>query len=932
MLNVIITRFFYSSGVSLIRLVIALGLIFSLSACGEKDAQEHYQEATTFIASDNKEAAIVALKNAIQIEPSMAKARFALGELYLQLNSFDSAGKELSFALDAGFAENEVIPALAEALHRTGANVALADLKYNESLLTPVQQLEVGFRKAQALIALNKQEESINFVNQLLFIDANSTYKIMLQALQLAIDTRNNEALEVAKTALVDDPLNRDAIDLTARLYLLNGDPQNAAILYENYIAVAPDDLEAKFALANMLLQQQQPQRAEKYIDALLKVNATNGALNQLKAIVRAADEDYENAKKFAEIAINSGRNDFSLRLVAGLASYQIQDYTSAIKHFSAIANRLPDNHAGLRMLAASQLELNMGNEAAQILARLSDISQNDLALFSRAGYELIKSGNTRAANQMLEQTAILSETADDLTQLGVLKLSLDNLEGIIDLEGAVAKAPDSLTAKNTLASAYLSTNQLQKALQLAKSWRSDEPNNIDAFMLEAEALQRQQEYSKAAALINAASRIDASHPKVQLAGIRLAIREERFEQALGLTKQFLGANPSDVTALAAFFQISLQLGDATSAINKIEDEAKNNLDNEDLVLLASRTMLATGRFTQALDILSNVEPSRLTPVTYWDVKGSALLNTNQLSRAFAHYQQWAGFFPAKDTPVIGQLTVLDAQAEFENAARLAADFVAKNESLQVTLMHAYFLAMSKDAKGATLVLNSLAPQFLSMPFVRGVKARIALLEKRGVQGTADAKAAYDDNNNANNLLVYVQTLDSAGKRDESLAFIQQHLQNEPNDARSKALLAERLIAKNPAAALRLYEEMIPKFPNNPILLNNAGYLHMQAKNLPKALAYSSRAFGISPDNIDYADTYAQILLRQGETDAAVKAYNSVIGSDVTNEIIILNYIESLLLNNDNSAARRKIQEFNSRIRSKDGKARLLILQATYMQ
>ena len=916
---------------NLSKITLAVGISLIISGCGEKNAEDHYTDATAFVQSGDNTAAVVALKNAVQLSPNMAKARFELGKIQLSLYSFDSASKELARALEFGHPEHLVVPFLAEALQRSGGNVALADLQYDASLLTPQEQLEVGYRKTQALIGLNKQDQSKALINQLLAINETTVYKGMINAFALAIDEQYPQALENLKGELQSAPLNRDLIGLTARMFMLNGDPENAAKLYEDYIMVAKDDLEAKFSLANMLIQQQQPQRAEKYIDELLSVNPTNGLLNQLKAIVRAAAEDFESAQEFAETAINSGRNDFNVRLIAGIASYQLQDHESTIKHLTVVAGSLPDDHPALRMLAASQLELNNGKDAGEVLSRISEVTQNDISLFSRTGYELIKSGDTEAAKDIIDQASKVAVTSDELTKLGVLRLSLDDIEGIVDLEGAVAKAPLSANAKSTLAGAYLSTNNIAKAQVLAKQWQADEPLNIEPYMLEAEILQRQDRFSEARRVINTASQIDANSPAVKLASIRLAIRQQNFDQGLIETQAFLEEYPNDVTALASYFAITSVLGDPAPAITKIETAATNNVNNEALVLLGARIMMSTNKVLPALDLLSNIEPSRLTPSTYWEVKGEGLLLTNNNSVALAHYQQWAAYFPDDVGPTVGLLRALDAQAQYTQAAEIAQTFASKHDNVQVTLMHAYFLAMSSDARGAKRVLNSVDSEFKTAPFVRGIKARIALLEGRGEEAVEDAQASYNENKSPENLIVYAQTIDSTNKSDESFKLIQRHVSEFPNDSRSKALLAERQASQDPAAALKTYENMLKDFPDNPVLLNNAGYLHLQANNLEEAYKYSAKAIGLRPQNVAFADTYAQIMMRRGETVQAVETYNGVVTASVSDEAIILNYIEALLINDDKSTAKRKIEEFKSKLRSKDSRARLLILQATHL-
>ena len=913
------------------KVTLAIGIALFISGCGEKTAEDHFQDAAAFVQSGDNTAAVVALKNAVQIAPTMAKARFELGKAQLALYSYESASKELARALEFGHPQREVIPLLAEALQRSGANVALADLNYNPSLLTPELQLEVGYRKTQALIGLNKQDESKALINQLLASNENTIYRSMIDAFALAIDERYPEALENLKRELKSAPLNRDLIGLTARMYILNGDPTNASKLYQDYIKVAKDDLEAKFSLANMLIQQQQPQEAEVYIDQLLSVNPTNGLLNQLKAVVRASAEDFKSAQQYAETAINSGRSDFNVRLIAGIASFQLQDHESTIKHLTVVAGSLPDNHPALRMLAASQLELNKGKDAGDILSRISDVSADDLSLFSRTGYELIKTGDTQTAKEIIKQASKVAESSEELTKLGVLRLSLDDIEGIVDLESAVAKAPLSANAKATLAGAYLSTNNLPKASLLARQWQKAEPNNVEGYMLEAEVLQRQGFLADAARVIQTAKNIDGDSPSVKLASIRLAIREQNFEKGLAETEAFLVTYPNDVTALASYFAITSTLGDPSKAISKIEVAAQNNVNNEPLVLLASRIMLSINKVAPALDLLNNITPTRLTPSSYWEVKGEALLLTNNNEQAYAHYRQWVDYFPNDVGPTVGLLRTLDAQGNYPQAAQIAAEFSSQHNNVQVTLMHAYFLAMSSDARSAKRVLNSVDNQYKTAPFVRGIKARIALLEGRGEDAVEDAKASYTENKSPENLIVYAQTIDSTGQSERAFSLIEQHVQEFPNDARSRALLAERQVAKDPSAALNTYESMLKDYPENPVLLNNASYLHLQANNLEKALQYSRKAVSLRPKNMAFADTYAQVIMRRGDAAQAVEVYNSVITPSVTDETIILNYIEALLENDDSSTAKRKIEEFKSKLRSQESRARLLALQSRYL-
>jgi putative PEP-CTERM system TPR-repeat lipoprotein len=914
---------------SIKKSIAMLGLVFLLSACQQKTAEEYLQEAAKFSASGNNDAAVVSLKNAVQQDPRSSTARFELGKVYLTIKNFESAEKELTRARELGYEESEVVVLLAQALQRTGANVELSSLAYGDSGLTSAEQMEVGFRRVQSLIQLEQTAEANKLIRQLLALETNNVYKGLVEGFRLVLDEKFPEALEKVVAMHERAPLNRDVIQLTARLHMLNGNEDEAALLYEDYIKVAPDDLQSKFSLANMLVEQKQSKRAEVYIDELLALTENNAYLNQLKGIVRAADNDFKNAKLYSERAISFGRSDPALRLIAGFASYQLEEFEAAVGHLSFIAALLPDNHPGLRILAAAQLQSNMGDDAGEVLSRVNNTTTEDASLFSRAGYELIKSGNTDAAKEIIEQAEKISETSDDLTRLGVLKLSINDVEGLVDLESAVEKAPGSVTAKTTLASAYLGTKQLDKAMELAKQWQKDEPQAAEGLLLEAEVLQRQERFAEASVVLTKALQLDSENIPTRLAAIRLDLREQKLDEALAKTESLLEKHPSNLPALASYFALKNDAKNPEPAIERIRTAVRNNPNDANLGLLLARISLAENKPEEALDALKNIKPNRQAAPSFWQIKGVALLRSNQRDEALKHYEDWAEFYPNQENAVMGQLLILDTTRGYAKGARAASDFLSRKDNLQIKIMQSYFMVMSNDIEGSKQVVASIEDRFQPLPFLRGVKARIALLEGRGASAVEDASVAYDSNKSSDNMFVYVRTLDAAGKPQESMDLIVQHAKEFPNDGRAKLLLAERQMGQDASGALATYEAMLKEYPNNFVVLNNAAYLHMEANNLDKAYEYGSRAFEIQSDNVATADTYAQILMRQGKTQDAVDVYTRVMNDKVKNEDIVLNYIEALLKNRNLTIAKRRIEDVE--LNSEKAKARLANLQKEYL-
>jgi putative PEP-CTERM system TPR-repeat lipoprotein len=884
-------------------------LTLSLVACSGKTADEHIQEALVFAEQGDNAAAIVELKNAVQQEPTLALARYELGRIYLQTNDFQSAEKELSRALELGYPADQIIPMLSEAYQRTGANVALSELDLEELSLTPEQRMETNFRKLQALLQLEKTEEARALIEQAATEESTSVFKGLIAAHENVLDSDFAGALAQAQVLYEAAPLNRDVLSFTARLYMLNDQPEQAASMYEDYVKVAVDDIQAKFALANMLVEQGQMSRAEVYVDELMAVNDTNPLLNQLKGVIRAADNDYANALAFSEKAIQAGRNDPTIRLVAGFSSYQLGEFEKAVGHLSFIASLLPDGHPGLRILAASQLQTDMNADAGEVLSRIDNVSAADASLFSRAGFELLQEGDVDAARQIIEQADKISESADDLTRLGVLKLSLNDIEGLIDLQQAVEKAPESVTARTTLASAYLSTEQYDNAMDLAKEWQLNAPNDVEGYLLEVEVHQRLEAFDEAAEVLSKVEALAPNNTAVSVSKIRLLLRQNKNEEAEVATNELLAIEPTNVTGLASFFAIKQTQGNVEQGLARLQQAYDSDSSNPSIAILLGRAALAANDPTLSAQVLKSITPNRSAPSEYWPLNGAALLRNNQVDEALSHYETWLDLYPMQQDAALGQLLILDGQGRFEQALNLTNDFLARKNDLQMTFMQAYFYAMNRDFVSAKARLEQIEERYQPLPFLRGVKARVALSEGRATDAIDDALAAYEQSKSTNNVFLLVETFRQAGDEERLYEILNQHMAERPNDLRAKMVLAEIQIERDANSAIETYTAMLESTPNNFVVLNNLAYLLMQDGDLASAEEYAERAYGIRPDSVPTADTYAQVLVKQARYEDAVEIYNKVMSDDVQNEEIVLNYIDALFRNGSTVIAKRRLEE-----------------------
>lgn len=905
--------------------VVAFG---TLSSCGKQTSDEYINEAKQYVAENKPEAAIVALKNAVQVEPKSAKARFELGQVYMQQKQYESAEKELNRALEYGFDATLVLPLLTQAYQRTGAYSAISKIEHQETGLSAEEQAEIGYFKVVSLARLNKLDEARLLINELSNLDTSSVFKGLTAAYTLVFD-QNYEAAATAISELREQaPQNEEVLKLLAQLKLSLGVPKEAAEVYKDYVELYPEDLQTTFVLAKLLVDIGDFSGADPYLDELLSVNDLNPLLNQLKAASYAQNGDYANALKRAEIAITGNIEDPSIRLIAGYSAYQLQDYSSANRHLSYIASRLPDNHPGLRLLASSQLQLGLTSEVGDVLSRLDSLSDKDAPLFSKASYELLRDGFEKEAKEFIEKSSNISRTAEDLTRLGLLQLSLNNLDGIVNLEEAVSKAPELESAQTTLAKAYIVTKQYDKALELATNWKKNSLTDAKPYLLAGDVYTRQQKFSEAKVEFDKAIELDKTSPTPKLAMVNLALAQKDMPLANQLLVKLLAEFPNNVAALATNYFVSKQGDTPTSGIEMIQSAFNREPSNIAIRLLLARVQVVESNYQKAIELLSEVKDQKDLPKAYWKTLGQSFIKTNQLRPATQHYDAWLAKEPNDKDAIIGKLLLLDSQNKFAEGSKLTQGYLEHRDDVQMQLLNTHFLLMKADYSAAQKAYDALPESVLDLPLTKGFLARFQINNEQHELALENALVAYNAMPNIKNLRMLVFIYEKLQQPNKNIDLLTQHIEKHPTDLGAKMLLAERQISDDTAAAIATYEVALQQNPNNYIASNNLAYLHLQKGDIKKAKGYAEKAVELESSNPAALDTLAQVFVAEKDYEEALKLYNRAITDDMQNEEIYLNYIEALLLSDDSFLARRKLSQREMKL--EESKIREAKLKADY--
>jgi len=885
-----------------------------LSGCSEKSMESHLADARNYASQQQLDAAVVEYKNAIQKAPNAAEPRFELGKLYLQQNNFAAAEKELNKAMDLGHPVSQVIPLLSVAYQQSGAENALAEVDYRAEGMTAVESAEVGFYKLQALMQLGKTEEAQTLLADLSTLDTSSVYKGLIDSYAFVLDNDMEGALAATEALREQAPTNKDVLQQLAKLYLQSGEPEKAAEVYGVYVSQFPDDVTSKFAYAALLIEIRNLEKAAPIVNDLLTLNENHPLLNTFKGIIESANENYAKALEHLEIAVQNGRSDQVVRLVAGFSAYQIQDFEAAQRHLTMVASSLPDNHPGLRMLADSMLQLGENDEALEVLARVEGEQGVDAALFSKASYQLLKDGNVVGAKQMVEKSEAVSATAEDLSRLGVLQLSLNDIDGLVNLEEAVEKAPESVTSQATLLRAYIATNQLDKAKVAAKEWHEQSPDTAAPLIYLGNIATAEGAYLEAAQYLDKASGLSDAGNEVTYSRANLLVAEGKKENALAFIRAFIDENPADVQALALWFALAAEEGDSKAVIAHTQTQFSKNKSDLKLRLLLARMYSINGQLDNTVSLLANVEGDESSPQVFWNLKGQTLIATNNVKEATAFFDRWLSFYPQDKNAVLGKLLIVDSQKQFKQGLALTDKVLAKRPDAQLMLLKAYFHSRLGQTKPAWDIINSTSDDVKALPFVRGIIARLHLIEKAPEQAVEHAKVAYDATPNSDNALLLVAAMEMSGKKEQAFSFLEKHVGAHNNDVQSAMLLAERQIRSDRNAAIDTYERVLTKTPDNFVVLNNLAYLAFEDGELKRAEELAKKAVSLQRENPDAVDTLAQIYIAKGDKEAALTLYEQISAAPIASDEVYLNHVDLLFALDKAALAKRRLtsREFSS--------------------
>lgn len=859
------------------KVAFTICVIFSLLACSpKKTAEEYIQSAKTHVENGKSSSAILELKNAVLIDLNNPESRLLLGTLYLEYGDVAAAEKELSRSLELNGNAEVILPKLFKALNLQNKSKKIISLA-NQNVTLPVSVLpEILLYKALAYIKLGdifKAEQAISLASE---TSSGSVYSKLGEAYLMAESRNNSGALDLIDNVLLKTPTLTEALILKGQLLFSQGDYKSAIVVFHEYHRLLPSNIQVRLFLANSYIRNNQHSESIEHLDFLLDLFPEHPFTNQLMGLVFYKNGDYDNALTHTDKAIQNGLNVPSNRMIAGLSAFKLQQYERAHHFLITITKSLPSSHPVRKVLAVVQLQLGYSAEANDTLQLMDEATSDDINLLTTASFELLKIGKVQEAKSLVSKTNDIEiNNPKEIAKIGILKLSMNDLEGITDLEKATEIDPDLPIAKFALASAYIQNKEYNKALDLAEKWKSSHPLKVDGYNLAAKIWLLKSQRDLAEKELNQVLTFDEHNPYARLYFANNFLLNKQPEKAANQLENIFITLPEHLDALKLNYRVHKALKTAEGAISKIKKSFINNPQNESYSLLYARVLFIEKKFNEVLKLLINTESRKNISSIQWALIGDSYFKLDKHVKALDIYEEWIEAQPKNRTAWLRKISTQEKLTDYAGALLTVNKLLLEvPDDGQFKVLRANYLILTKKFSEAKIQIDDLTGEQKKLPLVKGLQGQLWLTESKFEQAIPGLEGLYALLPNPYNTAMLFAAHKKLGQEKIAFEFIIKHVKSFPEDAISRTLLAEHAITFNLELAKKHFLVLLKSSPDSLSILNNLAWSDYKLGNYVEANRLIEQALVLDLPHPQVLDTAGLIQIKLGNKGKAIELLN----------------------------------------------------------
>jgi putative PEP-CTERM system TPR-repeat lipoprotein len=891
-------------------LVALLVAVFVAARWSTNDPEKSLASARAYLQKNDLRSASIQVKNALQINPDLAEARYLLGTILLQQGNASGAEIELRKALAADYPERRVVPELANALVVLRQSQKLIDEFGEARLGDAAADASLQTSLAAAYDALGRPELFDSALTAALKADPRHAPALILLARRKAAARDFDAAMATVDEVLAIDVRNVDAWKFKADLLLYaKGNVDDALAAYRKAVEARPDSVPARFALMTALMQQDKLDDAAVQLAELKRVAAGDPRTIYLEARLAYQRKDYKLARELSQRLLVTAQSPRNLEL-AGLVELRLNSLDRAEGYLAAAVRAAPELRLARRLLVTTYLR---SGQPAKALATLNDAMGKDgldPSLYMVAGQAYLQSGDAKTAEEYFAKALKLDpNNARKQTALAMTHLAGGETTSALDELQSIAESDTGISADLALISAELRRGNFAAANAAIARLEAKQPDKPLAADLRGRVQLAQKDTAAARASFERALAIDPSYFAAAAALAALDVAEKKPDQARKRFEDLLATNPNNSQALLALSELAADRGASTAEVSGLVNKAIQASPAElvprlvlvELYLGVKDGKQAIAAAQNALTVLPN-SPELL------DALGRAQLQAGETNQAIATFGKLAALKPSLPMPQLrvaaAHMTNKDPQAA-EQSLRKALELKPGDAQIQRSLI--LVLLEQRRNEDAMAVARGVQKQRPKESVGFALEGDIRASQKDWDGAIAAYRAGLRiEPSTALAIKLYAATT-TAGRAGEAERVAASWLSAHPKDVAFLAYMGDSAAARRDfAVAEKHYLAALKIQPDNAPALNNLAWATQQMHK-PGGIAYAEKANALVPNEPAFMDTLAMLLSETGDHGRAVALERKAVELQPANASFRLNLAKIYLAGGEKLQAKAEL-------------------------
>ncbi|MCP4163159.1 MAG: PEP-CTERM system TPR-repeat protein PrsT [Deltaproteobacteria bacterium] len=887
---------------------IVLLSIFLTSCSSQLTTDEYIQSGQALLKKGEWNGAIIEFKNAVKKSPKNAQARALLGEAYLKTFNSKAAVKELKRAVKLDKDEGSFLVLLAKAYEQTNdIEKILSSITVKKSHAQAIKVIIYALR-AKALMRSNKINEAKKELELAKSLDENSTDVRLAWAFYEQLNNNTDAQKTWLKPLLEREGGVADAWSQMAEIEQKENNLDAAEKAYTRAISLRKVIHLDYIKRALVRIAQKDFTAAIEDINTLKNAGADWPMVGHAEGVIAYQKADYNNAKEHFENVLSRYPNYIASKLMLGLTQFKREKFQISATYLEQFLSVSSGTFQANFIYAASLLKLGKVTNAIPVLVKLNKSSPDNFQVLSLLGNAYVMVGSYEKGVSLLNKAVALNpESAEIRLQLGtaLLRKSATSLEGQQHLTKAIELQPDFIQADLALFMSHMKNKHFIKARKVAQELKEKQKDNPLGVNLEALSYLSDDKKTTAVSLYKDTIKMFPDDSTAYLNLARVYLTDNLVEKAKLLYLKVLEKHPENLKALNQMALIETNNKNPAAVIEWLIKAVERNPDSSSARFSLASQYIAQNEANLALQQLKEVKKEDKDKPGFILLMATVKLELEENQHA---------------TRILK--TLLSRMPDLMPAHLLLARAYLKenrNDKLRIELDK--ILRLKPDHLAAQLMFVRLE---LHEKNIQAFKRRVALMVKAYPENSevqyfkAKIQSSEKDYQGAiktlSNLMLKTAApeivIDLAnnqwvvGDKESAISGLETWLESNPSDKTVLMLLAQYYTAENRSKdVINTYQTLEKLLPDNSMVLNNLAWF-MRETNIEQAIVYAERALEVSPDSAPIKDTFAMLLLINGQNENALKYSEDAVNSAPDSNEILFNYIKVLKANGQHPKAR----------------------------